>query len=525
MSVGTRFGSITVLLHYKDDLPYSDENFLNIIKHALEQFGYLVNIIIIDGSKEAKVETLITKCFNSNTNILIIKEEFETLGYEINTAVMQVKTDYFIYVDNQSAEVQLKNSATSVFMLAAERNPDASFLYADYELISDQETKEIRLLKHHIGRVRDNQDYGRVYFIKKTAFEKVYGCNDKLKFNTIYDLRLKLSEVGKPVHISNRYSGSFYSVIAEGKGHNVFDYLLASKENQLESENVLSGHLKRINAYLEPDKYYSNRPKSNDKDLKATVIIPVNNRAEFIGTAIESVLAQSVQDIEVIVMVNGGKDDPTINKVKEYMEGGIKYDGSKPKVFYEVLDINNIGTCLNIGTKLARGEFYVQLDSDDRLKPDAVEIILNVFNSDPKIGMVIGSYEVWEKDEQGNINRVESIPVVTHDEWTEENGRNNLLRINGAGAPRSIPIQLIREIGYFGINDEPFARNYGEDYEMVLKISERYRIGRVWDPIYDVVRHSGGTDHSIDQATIDRNDEAKDFMRLQAISRRQSLNK
>lgn len=139
--------------------------------------------------------------------------------------------------------------------------------------------------------------------------------------------------------------------------------------------------------------------------------------------------------------------------------------------------------------------------------------------------MVIGSYEVWELDDKtGKIDRVDSIPVVTHDEWTEENGRNNLLRINGAGAPRSIPINVIKEIGYFGINDEPFARNYGEDYEMVLKISEKYRIGRVWDPIYDVVRHSGGTDHNIDQSTVDRNDEAKDYMREQAIIRRINAN-
>ena len=103
----------------------------------------------------------------------------------------------------------------------------------------------------------------------------------------------------------------------------------------------------------------------------------------------------------------------------------------------------------------------MQLDSDDRLKPDAVEKILAVYEEDPKIGMVIGSYEVWEKDDDGNYTRMEDLPVVTHDEWTEENGRNNLLRINGAGAPRSIPIQLIRDIG-FSVNEEPFARNYGE---------------------------------------------------------------
>ena len=178
-----------------------------------------------------------------------------------------------------------------------------------------------------------------------------------------------------------------------------------------------------------------------------------------------------------------------------------------------------------MGSKLARGKYYVQLDSDDRLKPDAVEKVVNVFNSDPEIGMVIGSYEVWEKKDNGELVRMKEIPVVTHDEWTEENGRNNLLRINGAGAPRCIPIRVIKEMGYFSINDDPNARNYGEDYEMVNKIAEYYRIGRVWDPIYEVVRHGGGTDHAIDQNTVDRNDNAKDDMRREAILRRQAFNK
>jgi len=125
-----------------------------------------------------------------------------------------------------------------------------------------------------------------------------------------------------------------------------------------------------------------------------------------------------------------------------------------------------------LGVNQARGKYYVQLDSDDRLKPDAVEKIIDCFSSSGDIGMVIGSYEVWEKDDDGSLSRMKDIPVVTHDEWTEDNGRNNLLRINGAGAPRSIPINIIKEMGYFGINDDAYARNYGEDYEMVNKIAE-----------------------------------------------------
>lgn len=188
------------------------------------------------------------------------------------------------------------------------------------------------------------------------------------------------------------------------------------------------------------------------------------------------------------------------------------------------MDVNNLGLCLNTGIAAASGRYYVQLDSDDRLKPDAVEKLRDVFDSDPRIGMVIGSYEVWDMDAaSGEITRNATIPVVTHDEWTEENGRNNLLRINGAGAPRAAHIRAIADVGWFGVNDDPSCRNYGEDYDLVMRMSERYRIGRVWDPIYEVIRHAGGTDHSINQEVVDRNDNAKDHMRLEALRRRKAL--
>ncbi|MDZ7263464.1 MAG: glycosyltransferase family 2 protein, partial [candidate division KSB1 bacterium] len=321
-----------------------------------------------------------------------------------------------------------------------------------------------------------------------------------------------------------------YLVHADAQKANVFDYLLASKDIQLEMEAALTEHLKRIQAYLAPGAnyhkiHYTPAEEQKFKECIASVVIPVFNRKEFIGTAIDSVLAQTVQNVEVIIVVNGGPDDPTIDGVRPYLPGGSKYDPRKPAVKLIIEDINNIGYCLNKGLREARGKYYVQLDSDDRLKPNAIEKIIEVFNSDDRIGMVIGSYEVWEKNETtGQINRKEDVAVVTHAEWTEENGRNNLLRINGAGAPRSAHIKLIRELGWFGMNDGEQSRNYGEDYDLVLRMSEQYRIGRVWEPIYDVIRHAGGTDHSIDQITIDRNDNAKDFMRKEAIRRRQQIN-
>ena len=518
---------ISVLLHLPKEAPYKTDAFLNTIRSVLNQFDHHPEIIILDERNDQSVEAKIDTINTEGLAISFLRDSFRTSGALLNAAIKKSSGAFVLYIDNSTAQVMLRSSACSALAMVMERNPECGMVYSDYELETDGSVKEVHLLKHHTGRVRDNQDYGRVFFFRRSILNECGGFDADLKFNTLYDIRLRLSEKSKSLHLSNRYAGSLYRVMAAGKGHNVFDYLMAGKDSQIEAENVLTRHLKNIGAYLEAGKYHHPRPKfKKEPELKATIIIPVNNRAKFIGTAIESVLNQNVQDVEVIIVVNGGEQDPTIPAVKAFMAGGAKYAAGKPEVRLIVLDINNIGMCLNLGSKAARGKYYVQLDSDDRLKPDAVEKILAVYESDKNIGMVIGSYEVWQlNDADGKISRVESIPVVTHDEWTENNGRNNLLRINGAGAPRSIPINVIRDIGYFGINDEPFARNYGEDYEMVLKISEKYRIGRVWDPIYDVVRHSGGTDHSIDQQTIDRNDEAKDYMREQAIGRRQKLNR
>ncbi|HPC35348.1 MAG TPA: glycosyltransferase family A protein [Candidatus Marinimicrobia bacterium] len=509
-------GEVSVILHY---IPEMASQFARTLTSVFNQFCLPLEILVLCQAEEPVPEF---ECCSIPMEIIL---EAGNLSRTLNRAVKSAKGKYLLYIDNSVAEVILKHSLLDVAGLMAEKYPELGMLYGDYDLVNNGKTQEIRLLKHHSGRLRDNQDYGKVFLFNKAALEAVGGFDPSLKYNTLYDIRLKLSEKYKLVHIANKIDGSLYQVASGSVKHNVFDYLLASKEAQLEAEVVLTNHLKRIGAYLAPDQGHHPRPDLNEKyDYIASVIIPVYHRPEFIGTALDSVFDQSVKDLEIIVVVNGGPLDPTVTEVRRYMAGGNRYNSQRPPVRLVVADINNIGFSLNLGVKVARGRYYVQLDSDDRLKPSAIEKIVAVFNSDEKIGMVIGSYEVWEKKPSGEFVRMEEIPIVKHEEWTDANGRNNLLRINGAGAPRAIPIKIIQEMGYFGMNDEPYACNYGEDYDLVLKISEKYRIGRVWEPIYEVVRHSGGTDHNIDQLTIAQNDEAKDYMRLKAVQRRKKLN-
>ena len=439
--------------------------------------------------------------------------------------------EYLLLVVNDAAPVYLRRSAVQTLLMAATRRAGVGMVYADYDLVApDGTVTEVHLHDYHPGRLRETLDLGRVWLLNADVLRAAGGVNVEYRHAELYDLRLRLAARAELVHVGNRTAGSLYRVKDSPRVHDVFDYLRDDHAAQREYEQALTEHLKRIGAYLSPTRDFepvTYTPKEEEafRDCLASVVIPVNHRPEFIETALKSVLSQTRQNLEVIVIVNGGPDDPTCAAVRAYLPGGDRHRRDGPVVRLLVVDINNIGFCLNAGIAAARGKYYIQLDSDDRLKPDAVARLVEVFESDSAIGMVIGSYEVWELDAQsGALLRVSNLPAVTHGEWTAENGPNNLLRVNGAGAPRAAHIKAIKEVGWFGVNDTPSARNYGEDYDLVLRFSERYRIGRVWQAIYEVVRHAGGTDHVIDQATIARNDDAKDEMRLAALRRRQKLN-
>lgn len=523
--------NVSIMLMLTDALPYEAAAFQACLRAAADQDYARCEVLVADARQSADDFERLAADSAGAAPIRHVPCPGASRAALLNVAIAAATGDFVLLVLNDRAEVVLRHSAVQTMLMAATRHGRAALVYGDYELIdADGQSCERRLLDWHEGRLRDGMDFGAVWLCSAEALRAAGGLNERYRAADLYDLRLRLSEHAPPVHIANRYAGSLCAVRAPAKAHNVFDYLLADRDSQLEMEHALTEHLKRTGAYLAPGAHlhpvtYTADEQRRFEDCIASVVIPVNRRPEFIGRAIESVQQQTVQQVEVIVVVNGGPEDPTCDEVRRYGAGGDRYDASLPPARLIVVDMNNLGLCLNTGLAAARGKIYVQLDSDDRLKPDAVEKLLAVFDSDDRIGMVIGSYEVWNLDAaSGEIRRNRDIPVVTHDEWTDDNGRNNLLRINGAGAPRSAHIKVIAEVGWFGVNDDPSCRNYGEDYDLVLRVSERYSIGRVWEPIYEVIRHAGGTDHAIDQATIDRNDNAKDHMRLAALRRRRRLN-
>jgi SpoIID/LytB domain protein len=108
--------------------------------------------------------------------------------------------------------------------------------------------------------------------------------------------------------------------------------------------------------------------------------------------------------------------------------------------------------------------------------------------------------------------------LIDHKEWTEENGPNNALRINGLGAPRAFFTPLARQLKFPNTS-------YGEDYAMGLAFSRRYRIGRIYDELYLCRRWGGNSDAALSTEKINANNLYKDRLRTIELLARQQLAK
>ena len=172
-----------------------------------------------------------------------------------------------------------------------------------------------------------------------------------------------------------------------------------------------------------------------------------------------------------------------------------------------------IGGCWNeaLGHE-ACGRYAVQLDSDDLYSSARTlqKMVDKLRQGD--LALVIGSYTLVDSS-------LREIPpgLIDHREWTDENGRNNALRINGLGAPRAFHSGLMRQIGFLNVS-------YGEDYAAALRICREYRIGRIYESLYLCRRWSGNTDAALAIEAANRNDAFKDEVRTAEILARQKLN-
>ncbi|MBN1381654.1 MAG: glycosyltransferase family 2 protein [Deltaproteobacteria bacterium] len=449
-----------------------------------------------------------------------------TSGDVLNELFGRIKTKYVLLV-TEKCPLYLAPETLERFIEVAD-STKAAMIYSDYYLLEDYDRKNSRqsngnfdggnLTEHPVndyqsGSVRDDFDFGPVILVSVSAARhamKKYGDPAGLEYAGLYDLRLKMSIGRRFFHIREVLYGKGNLKDSPGrKGERHFDYLDRENEaSQKEMEQVFTRYLKNIGAYLTPG--FKKRLEPADRfPVKASVIIPVKNRKITVCDAVDSALAQKTNfPFNVIAVDNHSTDGTT-----EVLAALAKRHSRVKHLIPERFDLN-IGGCWNEALSSdVCGRWAVQLDSDDLYSgPDTLQRIVDMFHEE-EYAMVIGSYILVNE-------KLEEIPpgLIDHREWTDENGRNNALRINGLGAPRAYDTALLRKIGFLNVS-------YGEDYAMTLRILREYRMGRLFEPLYYCRRWPGNTDSLLTIREQNINNAFKDSIRSIEIMARQKMNR
>ena len=393
----------------------------------------------------------------------------------------------------------------------------AAMVYCDYWLrTSDGRRKDNPVNDYQLGSVREDFDFGALVAVNEALMEEWEqevaegnaGGGTVLKYGRWYSLRLFLSRHGALMHLPQTLYG-VDEVDPRASGQKQFDYVdPRNREAQIEMEAIFTDHLRKIGAWL-PQRMRTVGEDSGVYAAEASVIIPVLNRAATIQDALRSALSQQTDFPFNVIVIDNHSTDGTSERIDELASS----DSRVIHVIPEETGLG-IGGCWNAGINHpACGRYAVQLDSDDMYSgPDTLQRIVDVFRRE-RCAVVIGSYMMTDFD-------LRPIPpgVIDHREWTDSNGHNNALRINGLGAPRAFHAATLRSVGGFE------NVSYGEDYGVALRLTREYRLCRIYDPVYSCRRWGGNSDAALDIFRINAHNAYKDSLRTRELLARQQMN-
>ena len=439
---------------------------------------------------------------------LLVVDQLQSSQYVMQIAEHAVAP--YVLLSLKSTPIVLGATALERMLLVAD-DSNAAMVYADRWQMEAGTRQAHPVIDYQEGALRNDFDFGSLLLVRTSLLHQ-YATIDRereYQWAGLYDLRLFLSRKGELFHL-NEYLYTEEETDLRASGVKQFDYVNpANREVQIEMEQACTAHLREIGALVDTSQYQDVDFDEQEFEMEASVIIPVFNREKTIKDAVESALSQKANFKYNVIVVDNHSTDGT----GEILSQLSKHHPQLVVIVPERFDLG-IGGCWNEAVNSPYcGRFAVQLDSDDLYSsPKTLQTVVDAFHKQ-KAAMIVGSYRMCDFD-------LNTLPpgLIDHKEWTDENGPNNALRINGLGAPRAFFTPVLRSFGFPNTS-------YGEDYALGLMFSRHYRIGRIYSELYLCRRWGGNSDAALSVEKTNANNLYKDRLRTMEVKARQRVNK
>lgn len=207
---------------------------------------------------------------------------------------------------------------------------------------------------------------------------------------------------------------------------------------------------------------------------KVTAYITCHNYGRYLRQAVESVLRQSLQDFELL-LVNDGSSD----KTEEIMQEFAAAHPERVRCFSNPSQLG-LARCANLALDQARGKYFIRLDADDYFDESALLVLATYLDQHPEVALVYPNF--YYVDAQGRVLGVEDRRRVGEEV--------ELLDLPAHGAGTMVRVRALKALG--GYSE---ATDRQDGYDLWLRITSRFQVANVGTALFYYRQHEASLSH------------------------------
>ena len=218
--------------------------------------------------------------------------------------------------------------------------------------------------------------------------------------------------------------------------------------------------------------------------MRASVVIPCFNSLKYLPETLSTVLGQTFDDFEVVLVDDGGSDNLT-----EWAATFPNGNGD-PRVRVVRQENAGVSAARNLGVTSAQGEVVVFCDSDDLWAPTLVAELVGALERNPAAGLAYGWYDLIDGD---------GTPTgrVVRSEWEGDVWEQFVTRNPVSASAVAVPKAVLDDVGLFLVNRDRFPIDV-EDWELWIRIAGRYPVVVVREVLAHHRRHDANSSSNVE---------------------------